>query len=347
MREASSLTFEFAGGEPFVRFDLMRELVDDIRARACSDGRSVHLCVQTNGTLLTPERVGWLAENQVSVGLSLDGDEKHQNRSRPQVNGKGSFSKMLRGIDLLQRRGVDFGVLVVLNRGNVDSPAALIDFLVENGIGRVKINPIAYLGTGRQTWDDFGLTQEDVIAFFQEFVQRVCAAGLDLLEANVQDMLIHLVSKRRPSRCMRGHCGAGATFQSVSSDGGIYPCGRATQSPGLRIANVTDSLRSLSEPGRQNLQVQQIRERRPKTLEGCVVCPYRELCQAGCSVQAWERYGTVLHKTPECVFFKTMYPFLMRWLCYEPRSVELFARSGYFGSSGRNLAVVQREFLPD
>jgi uncharacterized protein len=347
MREASSLTFEFAGGEPFVRFDLMKELVEDIRERARSDGRSVYLCVQTNGTLLTQERVDWLAEHQVSVGLSLDGDAELQNRSRPQVNGGESFSKMLRGLDLLQRRGVDLGVLVVLNRGNVESPARLIDFLVENGIRRVKINPIAYLGTGRETWSEFGLNQGEVIAFFQDFVKCVSATGVDLVEANLQDMLVHLLSKRRPSRCLRGHCGAGETFQSVTSDGGIYPCGRATQSPGLRIANVSDPLGSLSEPGRTNLRVQQIRERRPKTLEGCVVCSYRELCQAGCSAQAWERYGTVLHRTPECDFFKTMYPFMMRWLCFEPAAIDVFANGGYFGPRGRELALVQREFLPD
>src|SRR5690606_12891839 len=50
--EATSLTFEFAGGEPFLRFDLLRELSAYALCHPERKGRDVHLCVQTNATLL-------------------------------------------------------------------------------------------------------------------------------------------------------------------------------------------------------------------------------------------------------------------------------------------------------
>lgn len=344
MHEAESLSFEFSGGEPFIRFPLMRELADYIRGHPGRRGREVSLIVQSNGTLLDEERVQWLRDNEVQIGISLDGDPASHNRSRPQVNGGESFSKLLRGVDLLQRGGVPFGVLVVLNRSNVGSVENLLDFLLENGLDRIKLNAVAHIGNARRAWGDVGLNQEEVIDYFERFARRLVEMGVPLVEANLQDMLRHLVSKQRHSRCLRGHCGAGETFQTIASDGTIYPCGRGTQTPAFALGNVAEEHDSLSAPGRGNLIIQQIKERRPKTLEGCVTCSYRELCQAGCSAQAFVRYGTVRHRTPECAFFKTLYPFLMRWLCFDPRAIDFFHRSGYFG---RGVELVEADYLPE
>lgn len=341
MEEAPAYTFEFSGGEPFLQFRLMQELVDYIRAHPQRRGRPVHLTVQTNCTLLDEERVTWLKDQDVSVGVSLDGNPESHNVSRPQVNGRESFSRVLRGLDLLQGAGIPFGVLVVLNRANAGNAQDLIDFLVENGIYSLKLNPIAYLGTGRASWDSLGLQSDEVLAYFRDFAARVAGQRRLIREANLGTMCEFWVSKRRADRCMRSHCGAGETFQAISARGDIYPCGRATQSPALAFGNVMQESVSLSAPGRRHEIIQQIRARRPGDLEGCNTCPYRQLCQAGCSAQAFERYGTVRHRTPECGFFKRMYPALVRWLCFDPDALAHFSHCQYFGAPAE-LVVRER-----
>lgn len=342
MAEATSLTFEFSGGEPFLKFDLMRSLTEYIRNHPGRLGREVHITVQTNATLLTERRVAWVKENQIYLGLSIDGDPSSHDASRPQVNGEGSFSKVISGIDLLQRAGVPFGVLVVLNRSNVGSLESLVDFLLDNGISAMKLNPVSYLGTARGAWDDVGITEQEAIAYFQGFARLLVRRGFHILEDNLRTMLEHIVSKRRPSRCLRGHCGAGESFQAINAKGEIFPCGRTTQTPAMVLGDVLSEGRSLSAPGRTNQLVQEIKRRRPGDLEGCATCHYRQLCQAGCSAQAFERYGTVRHRTPECSFYKTMYPFLMRWLSFDERALGHLGRSGYLGAGA---ALFAREFL--
>lgn len=337
------LTFEFSGGEPMLRFDMVRGVVDYIRSHPKRRDRHVYICVQTNGTLLDAERVDWLARNEVQVGLSIDGDPRSHNLSRPQVNGKGSFDKVLNGLDLLQRAGIASSALVVLNRSNIGSVEALIEFLLENGIRWVKLNPVAYLGTARAAWDAFGLEPEEVIDYFDRFVRTVVARQCDIFEANWLDMTRHLVSKRRESRCLRGHCGAGDSFNAIAADGTIYPCGRATQSPGLALGNVMTETGALNAAGARNEHIQAIKARRPDTLDDCKTCTYRELCQAGCSVQAYERHGTVRHKTPECQFNKTLYPRLMRWLAFDQQAVDHANRSSYF--SAQRLTIAGHDFL--
>jgi radical SAM protein with 4Fe4S-binding SPASM domain len=333
MEEAGGIGFEFSGGEPFIKFPLMRDLVDYIRGHPKRGKRPVYFTVQTNGTLLNDERVRWLRDNQVQVGVSLDGKPDSQNTSRPQVNGGESFSRLIGGIDLLQRYKIPFGALVVLNRSNVGSVHDLVDFLLDNGIGAFKLNPVAFLGTARENWDGFGLGPQEVLSYFITLIDLVAKKGHPLIEANVRTMLDFIVSKQRKTRCMRTHCGAGDTFQAISAAGDIYPCGRSTQTPAFKLGNVMEpGFSSLSEPARANPYTSQIRERRPAQLEGCVVCEYRQFCQAGCSAQAFERYGTVRHRTPECEFYKTLYPHLMRMLSFDVHSFKNFCRTGYFGN---------------
>jgi len=335
MTESDTLAFEFAGGEPFLQFSLMKQITSHIRNHPALGGRKLFLSVQTNATLLNDERVQWLKENGIRVGISIEGKAEAQNRGRPQANGRESYPLLERGIELLQAQGVSFGALVVLNRHNAHSVTDLIEFLLEHKIHGFRLNPVVFLGDARHNWNSVGLTQEEIIIYFRELMQQIARGGLLLLEDNVHSMCDFLTSKQRRTRCMRAQCGAGDTFQAVAANGDIYPCGRATQSPGLKLGNVFNpGLVRLSEPAAGNSVIAQIRERRPHGLEDCVTCPYRQLCQAGCSAQAFERYGTVRYRTPECSFYKTLYPYLMRWLSFDAAAFDVLERSSYFGHRG-------------
>lgn len=341
--DTDTLAFEFAGGEPFIKFPLMRELVEHIQRHPLRGDRRVFLSVQTNATLLDEERVRWLRDNDVRVGISVEGGEQAQNAGRPTATGRPSYPALMKGIDLLQRFEVPFGGLVVLNRANVGDPGGLADFLVERGINGFRLNPVAYLGDARHNWLDVGLTQQEIIGFLQALLLDIIERRLPLLEDNTRTMCDFLTSRQRRTRCMRAECGAGDTFQAVTANGDIYPCGRSTQSPGLKLGNVFDEgLRSLDQAARSHPVMVELRARRPDDFDTCRVCPYRQLCQAGCSAQAWERHGTVRHKTPECDFYKTMYPWLMHRLSFEPSAFEHLERMTYLNREGR---LFVRDFL--
>ena len=342
MEEADTIAFEFAGGEPFLKYPLMRSLVTYINAHPARGSRRLFLSIQTNATLLNQKKVEWIKEHGIRVGVSLDGGAQAQNKSRPQVNGKESHSSLMKGIELLKANNVPFGGLVVLNRSNIDNAEELADFMLKHEIHGFRINPVAYLGDARKNWQEVGLEQEEVIVFFQKFMQSLVKNGHPILEDNIHSMCNFLTSKQRRTRCMRADCGAGDTFQSVTANGDIYPCGRSTQSPGLKLGNVFDSIDSLSQPARHSIRIEEIRYRKPVQFDDCSVCNYQQLCQAGCSAQSWERFGTVRHKTPDCQFYKTLYPWLMRWLCFDRQAYNHLNRYHYFDGEGQ---LFEREFL--
>ena len=62
----------FSGGEPLLEFDLLSRAISYVQNNQ-RPGRPVVFRVLTNGTLLEPERLEFLARNSVYVNLSFDG----------------------------------------------------------------------------------------------------------------------------------------------------------------------------------------------------------------------------------------------------------------------------------
>jgi len=91
-------TFTFFGGEPLLAFnEIIKPLVDKYNDR-------ITFSLTTNGTLLDEDKVDFLADHDIEVLLSIDGDRYSQNINRPTVDGKDSFDKVYKNIPYLLLR---------------------------------------------------------------------------------------------------------------------------------------------------------------------------------------------------------------------------------------------------
>lgn len=115
-RRQSVMSIVFHGGEPMLvgrrRF---RKMVR--RAREVLGESLEGLIVQTNGTLLDERWVELLWQEELRVSVSLDGPEEVHDRTRVDHGGRGTQAQTVRGIELLQRGGVDPNVLCVVTPG--------------------------------------------------------------------------------------------------------------------------------------------------------------------------------------------------------------------------------------
>ncbi len=102
--------FTWHGGEP-----LMRPLSFYKRAlemqRKYAGGRQIDNCIQTNGTMLTDEWCRFFHDNQWLVGISIDGTRDMHDRFRHTRGGKPSFAEVMRGIELLNKHGVEWNAM--------------------------------------------------------------------------------------------------------------------------------------------------------------------------------------------------------------------------------------------
>ena len=94
----------FYGGEPLLEFDLIKRVVLYAESLARDEDMKLTFSVTTNGTLLTDERIHFLARHKFSVMVSLDGDKESHDRYRvfrsranPEEHG-GSFDVVTRNM---------------------------------------------------------------------------------------------------------------------------------------------------------------------------------------------------------------------------------------------------------
>ena len=133
--------FVWQGGEPtLLGIDFFRRVVEIQRHFA--GAKTVTNSIQTNGTLLTDEWCAFLKNHNFMVGISLDGPQKIHDHYRKDRSGKGSFDRVMRGLKLLQKHGVDYNVMACVARETAKYPLDVYRFFKEQNIEFIQFAPV-------------------------------------------------------------------------------------------------------------------------------------------------------------------------------------------------------------
>ncbi len=123
------VTVAWQGGEPtLMGLDFFRKAIA-FQEQYRKPGMTFENTMQTNGTLLNDEWCEFLKENNYLIGLSLDGPRELHDANRVDKGGDGTFDRVMRGLRLLQKHGVDYNILTTVNRVNGDHPLKVYRFL--------------------------------------------------------------------------------------------------------------------------------------------------------------------------------------------------------------------------
>jgi uncharacterized protein len=129
------LSVVWHAGEPMVLpIEFYREafrIVDALKPAGVLVGHSF----QTNGMLIDDAWCDFLSEEDVGIGVSVDGPKHLHDRNRLTRSGQGTFDRTIAGIRRLRRRGVRFHVISVLSSLNMKAPAEMFDFYVSESEG--------------------------------------------------------------------------------------------------------------------------------------------------------------------------------------------------------------------
>jgi uncharacterized protein len=273
----------FFGGETLLNFKVLQTTLEYAREQAALRGKHIEFSLTTNGTLLRPEVIEWLAENDVAVTISIDGPKEMQDRFRVFHNGKGSYEVMAPKVKaLLQRhRSRPIGARVTLTRQNLDVVGIYRHLTEEIGFREVGFAPVTTAdGRGHAIEDDgFRRMLDQFDALAEEFL----AAALEDRHhgfSNVRDTLeeIHKgASKAYP-------CGAGMGLVGVATNGDVALCHRFAGSDAHRLGSVSTGL----DPAKQHA-FSEAHHLADKT--DCSKCWARPICAGGCYHEAHTRYG--------------------------------------------------------
>lgn len=259
----------FFGGEPTVNWPIVEYILNGIQDKKDepSKMRGTHTNITTNGTLLTPKRIDFLAEHKVHINLSFDGLPETQNKFRD-----GSYDKVIKNIDAF----VGYPNLQVLKTG-VSIPTLYEDVkhIKDLGFKRMYINLL----------DPYSrLTYEDVsVKLFKEQYRKV----LSLIDDNFK--VADYYGWRRLCNIDQKGIGCGYSNRGLCVDpvGDFYPCHEApSMGPDFIIGNIWDGVDK--ERARK--------VRKVPNAPQCESCSYKF---TKCYVSMYHKHHSFGHNPPE------------------------------------------------
>ena len=133
--------FCWHGGESLMRPLSFYKKVVELQKKYAR-GRIIDNTIQTNGTLLNDEWCRFFKDNNWLVGVSIDGPQEFHDEYRKNKIGAPSFRKVMQGIDLLKKHGVEWNALAVVNDFNGDYPLDFYHFFKEIECKYIQFTPI-------------------------------------------------------------------------------------------------------------------------------------------------------------------------------------------------------------
>ncbi|MBS3809032.1 MAG: radical SAM protein [Desulfobacterales bacterium] len=118
--ENGGLRLLISGGEPL----LYKHLADFLNR---TRGLGIRRILFTNGTLLTPDKLGHLDTDEIQ--FSMDGWKAGHEHLR----GKGTFDSLLRGVRAAKETDIDISFSTMIHSGNIDEFTQMENFIKEMG----------------------------------------------------------------------------------------------------------------------------------------------------------------------------------------------------------------------
>ncbi len=299
------ITIEFQGGEPLVNWDVVKFIVEYAREKEQKTGKEVHFSLVSNLSLLTEERLDFLAEKLVGICTSLDGPEEIHNRNRPYPHGNG-YQETIKWIkkyrekrEEMRKKGKELtriNALVTLSKISLDYSEEIINEYLRLGFFGIHLRPLSYLGYSSGNFrDKMGYPVEDFLDFWRkslDYIIEINNLGHFFIERETQFRLVKILAGEDPGYTdLASPCGAGIGQMLYDYDGNVYTCdeGRMVEDDIFKIGEVKkDSYEDMIKSDTSQAMITcSLLENQP-----CRNCVYKPYCGI-CPVKNYNDYGTL------------------------------------------------------
>lgn len=316
------LTIDFLGGEPFLLFDDIVDVVRFGRKLAERLGKRVEFIVQTNGTLLTRERARVLRDLDMGVGVSIDGPKHLHDRYRPRASGEGSWDEVYANLLGAREEGLRVAPLAVIHEPSTYTE--VLQFFLEHGFHFLRFNYTSRMGRARDALEFPADRAEAFAAGFLDMVRHAhdwCDRNQTRLSiSDLNQMIRVLSSKNRDYMCMRSPCGLGDSILSFGTHGEIYACEEFERHTKATFLLGQTSEATLTDVVAASPNYHLLKQRKVENIPRCSRCHLRYICGGGCTHKTLAYYGTHLREDPMCRYFQVVFEELM-WLIWADRRI--------------------------
>jgi uncharacterized protein len=272
-----TIFFSWHGGEPLLAGLEFYRYAVGVQKKYCPAGKKVLNGIQTNGTLLNEDWCRFLAEEQFTIGLSMDGPEEMHDQFRKDRKQAGSFRKVLAGYDLLVMHGSDPEVLCVVNAANVKYPLETYRFFRHLGISYITFIPLVEPLEGGAMVSFNTPSAEAFGAFLSSIFDEWLNHDIGRIKVQIFEEALRTAFNQDHTLCIfKPQCGS---VPVVEQNGDIYSCDHFVDAA-YKIGNIRES--SLSK-ALDSIQQKAFGGSKLTSLpEYCKSCDVRSMCNGEC-----------------------------------------------------------------
>ncbi|MBN2163041.1 MAG: anaerobic sulfatase maturase [Pontiellaceae bacterium] len=282
----ADIHFTWQGGEPTLAgLDFFRKAVDLQKKHA--GGRPVHNAIQTNGTQLDDEWCRFLADEHFLVGLSLDGPKHIHDRYRVTRGGQGSFDAVMRALELLKKRRVEFNTLTCVTRESTGEALEIYRFLKKQGVRFMQFIPIVERDGEPSASDPvhrehermmpWAVASDGLGIFLSRIFDEWIKADVGRVFVNMFDVVLSAWCGMEPVLCtFSRQCGNAVAMEH---DGSLYSCDHYVY-PSYHLGNLSEN--PLEAMVFSDEQRRFGRDKQDALPQYCRHCRYLFACNGGC-----------------------------------------------------------------
>lgn len=244
--QTEQVTISWQGGEPTIMgLDFYRKAMV-LAEKYRRPGMTFMHTMQTNGTLLNDDWCAFFKEHNFLIGLSIDGPRELHDIYRVDKGGQPTFDKVMRGLRLLQKHGVEYNLLTTVNRVNADYPLEVYKFLRDEAgtywmqfipvVERINENGLTLYQEGDTVSDRSVLPDQFgrfLSTIFDEWVHNdVGQIYVQTFEAAVRNCWLGMTTS---GMCVFNEtCGQGL---AIEHNGDLYACDHFVE-PNYHLGNI-------------------------------------------------------------------------------------------------------------
>jgi uncharacterized protein len=295
-------SFAWQGGEPtLMGLDFYKQTVE-LQKQYGSAGQVISNALQTNGTLLDDSWCLFLAEYKFLCGISLDGPKEYHDHYRLDRGGRGTYDRVMAGIDCCRAQGVEFNILVLLNRINVEHPDELFDFFTKQDLLYLQFVPCVEHDPSDPTRPaEYSITPEQYGRFLCRFFDRWYDGWTRKLSVRIFDSMIsHLMGGPQTECTFARNCN---DYIVIEHNGDAFCCDFYVSEP-TRLGNILQT--PIEELARG--PVKRAFSRKKAEIDNkCLICRHLDLCRGGCPKDREMLTGTHLVPSYFCEGYKMFF----------------------------------------
>jgi len=251
-KESKHVDISFYGGEPLTTWNKIKEAIEFIKNR--TKHRKVNFHIDTNGTLLTNEKLIFIIKNKILLQISLDGPQLLNDRYRVFPDGTGSFNIIVQNIKRLRKLDKDYYKTYVAFAVTLAPPYELLKvnaFFNTEMFAEHPIAPTFVDSFDTQFFEKFRQdSNDDLLQDIEELktnyiTSRVNGTEPSGLEKGFFERPLIRIHKRKlqplgEEAPPNGICVPGVQRLFVTAEGKFYPCERVGNA--FYLGNVASGL---------------------------------------------------------------------------------------------------------